>query len=192
MGSGWPFQECVHGKEACGCSACLLLRVTDLFQKTHGTSQKIHLSPLPGVDTDWFSVHIIIVYKESFLIHCGELPSSSATSLGYTIYKWYWWTNKYCPSLLRIALRKPMAKRATWGGKSLFGLHFLVNSPSLKEVRTGTQKEPGGRNWSRGHGGTLLTGLLPMACSAQFLIHPRTISQGWHHPQWMDPSHTYH
>jgi len=43
----------------------------------------------------------------------------------------------------------------------------------LKEI-----KEPGGGSWCRGHGGALLTDLLPMACSACFLIQPRTTSPG--------------
>jgi hypothetical protein len=38
-------------------------------------------------------------------------------------------------------------KKASWGGKGLFGLHFHINSSS-KEVRTGTQtgQELGGRS----------------------------------------------
>jgi hypothetical protein len=34
----------------------------------------------------------------------------------------------------------------------------------------------GYRNWCRGHGGMWLTGLLPLACSACFLIEPMTTS----------------
>ena len=33
---------------------------------------------------------------------------------------------------------------------------------------------PGSRSWCRSHGGMLLTGLLPLACSACFLIEPKT------------------
>jgi hypothetical protein len=46
--------------------------------------------------------------------------------------------------------------------------------------RTGTQTglDPEGRDWCRGHGGVLLTGLLPMACSACFLIQLRSSSPG--------------
>jgi hypothetical protein len=62
-----------------------------------------------------------------------------------------------------------------------------------KEVRTGTHtgQELGGRSWCRGHGRVLLTGLLPLACSACFLIEPRTTSpglapptMGWALPSW--------
>lgn len=35
-------------------------------------------------------------------------------------------------------------------------------------------QEPKGGNWSRSHGRTLLASLLPMTCSAWFLIHPMT------------------
>lgn len=42
----------------------------------------------------------------------------------------------------------PMTK-ATWGGKGLFQLTLPGSSPSLKEVRTRTQRgrEPGGKCW---------------------------------------------
>jgi hypothetical protein len=59
-----------------------------------------------------------------------------------------------------------------------------------KEVRTGTHigLEPGGRSWCRGHGGVLLTGLLPLACSACFLIEPRTTSLGMAPPTMGPPT----
>jgi hypothetical protein len=41
-----------------------------------------------------------------------------------------------------------------------------------------TRQEPGGRNWSRGHGGKLLAGLFLVTCSACSLI-----AQGWHLPE---------
>ena len=52
--------------------------------------------------------------------------------------------------------------------------------PSLEKVSTRTQagQEPGGRSWSTGHGGELLTGLLTMTCSVYFLIEPRTTNSG--------------
>jgi hypothetical protein len=45
----------------------------------------------------------------------------------------------------------------------------------LKKVRPGTQagQELGPRSWCTGHGGMLLMGLLPLACSACFLIDPQ-------------------
>jgi hypothetical protein len=39
------------------------------------------------------------------------------------------------------------------------------------------------RSWCRGHEGLFLTGLLPLACSACFLIEPRLPAQRWSHPQ---------
>jgi hypothetical protein len=48
-----------------------------------------------------------------------------------------------------IAMMKPPWSKATWEGKGSSGLHFhVIHSPSLAEVRTGTQAllEPGGRN----------------------------------------------
>ena len=62
-----------------------------------------------------------------------------------------------------------------------------LSSKALR-VRTQAGQEPGGRSRCRGYGGMLLTGLLPMACSACFLIEPGPTAQGWHHPQWAGPS----
>ena len=45
----------------------------------------------------------------------------------------------------------------------------------------------GSRSWCRGHGGMLLTGLLPLACSACSLIEPRLPAQRWSHPQGAFP-----
>ena len=53
--------------------------------------------------------------------------------------------------------------------------------PITEESQTRTwagQKEPWGRSWCRGHGGVLLTGLLPRACSACSLTQSRTTSVG--------------
>lgn len=36
-----------------------------------------------------------------------------------------------------------------------------------------SEQEPRVRNWCRGHGGTLFTGLLLVACSSSFLILPQ-------------------
>jgi hypothetical protein len=53
-------------------------------------------------------------------------------------------------------------------------LPYYTLSP--KEVRTWTHtvQEPGDRSWYRGHGGVLLTVLLPLACSDSLLIEDRT------------------
>lgn len=47
-------------------------------------------------------------------------------------------------------------------------------SQSLTRVRTETQMETWGRNWSRNNGETLLPGLLPLACPTTFLVQLRT------------------
>jgi hypothetical protein len=54
----------------------------------------------------------------------------------------------------------------TWVGRDLLGLYISGQSPSLTE---GNQ----GRNWNRDHERTLLTSLLPIACSTCFLTAPR-------------------
>lgn len=79
-------------------------------------------------------------------------------------------------SLIPVALTKATAQR----GLEREGSIWLISPdhcPARREIRAGTQagQEPGGSNRCRGHGGVLLTGLLPMAYSACSRIHPRTL-----------------
>lgn len=71
-------------------------------------------------------------------------------------------------------------KKSKLGRKGFIWLSLLHCSLSLKEARAGshTGQEPGGRSWCRVHGGMVLTGLLPMALSAWFLIESRTTDPG--------------
>ena len=74
-------------------------------------------------------------------------------------------------------------QESSWGGKGLFSLHIAVHHQrksglELKQVRS----------WYRGHGGMLLTGLLPLACSACFRIEPSATSPGMA-PPTMGPPH---
>lgn len=48
------------------------------------------------------------------------------------------------------------------------------------------------QGWSRDDGGTLLTGLLLLACLACFLRQSRTTCLGWQHPQWAGHFHINH
>lgn len=66
---------------------------------------------------------------------------------------------KYCPKSNLSPIEfywcdKVSWSKVTWKGK------YLFHTPSLREVKTGIQ----GKNWSRGHSGILLTGLLLVAC----------------------------
>jgi hypothetical protein len=104
------------------------------------------------------------------------LPCSHLDDTGLNL-----WTGKPAPikccpykSRLGRGVRSSKIITETW----FIRLTLPHHSSSSKEVRTGTQagQEPGGRSWCRGHGRVLLTGLLPMACSACFLIEHRTTS----------------
>lgn len=66
-------------------------------------------------------------------------------------------------------------------GKVLSGLYFTVY-----HWRKPRQK-PGGRNWSRDHGGTLLNWLLSVACYLAFLHNPGALAQGWRCPHCARP-----
>jgi hypothetical protein len=93
----------------------------------------------------------------------------------------------YCV-LVRVSIpaQKNMIKKQVGEEKGfiqLAGPH-CYSSPrksglELKHIR---KQELRQRPW--GH----VTGLLPLACSACFLIEPKNPAQGWHHPQWARPS----
>lgn len=79
------------------------------------------------------------------------------------------------------------------GMKGFIWLIFPYCSSLLKAVRIRTQtgRDSGGWSWSGGHQGVILTGLLPIACSACFLMETRTTSPGmssltigWPLPHW--------
>jgi len=86
-----------------------------------------------------------------------------------------------------LFLHKHHDQEASWGGKGLFSLHFHIavhhqrkSGLELKQVRKQELKQrpwKGAAYW-----------LAPLACSACFLIEPRTTTEGWHHPQWTGSS----
>ena len=67
----------------------------------------------------------------------------------------------------------------TWGRNDLF--HSWFHTAIHHQKQWG--QEPGGRSWCRGHGGVLLPGLLPMACS----VHPSYRTQD--HLPWNGATH---
>ena len=71
---------------------------------------------------------------------------------------------------------------ASWGGKGLFSLYFHI-AVHHQRMQDWNSSRSGSRSWCRGHGGMFLTGLLPLACSACFLIELRLPAQRWPRPQ---------
>jgi hypothetical protein len=65
--------------------------------------------------------------------------------------------------------------KASWGVKGLFSLQFYT---AVHHQRKSGQehKQVRKQELMQIHGGMLLTGLLPLACSACFLIEPKTTS----------------
>lgn len=67
--------------------------------------------------------------------------------------------------------------KASWWGKGFFGSQILIIihhwGKLMQELKAGTF-----RNWSRSHGGTLLTDLFPMVCSACVFIPSMTTFPG--------------
>ena len=76
-----------------------------------------------------------------------------------------------------------MEPEATWGWGGMFLWLTYPESHPLRKSKAATQtgQEPGGRNWFRGHGGVLLTGLLILLSYRTQDHQPRVISPtvGW-------------
>lgn len=93
-----------------------------------------------------------------------------------------------CVSLEPYCHDEPPWPRASWEEKGFFGLHILNHNP-LREANWAETPASGGRSCCRGHGGVLLTYLLPTACSTCEFIDSRTSQgAGANHPQWAGPS----
>jgi hypothetical protein len=75
--------------------------------------------------------------------------------------------------------------KTTLGRKGFISAYSFQSNMKKCQGRKSRQ-EPEGRNWCRGHGGMLLPGLFPRACSACFLIVLRATFLWWH--QWPRPS----
>lgn len=96
-------------------------------------------------------------------------------------------------SELVLALLNTMTK-SNLREKEFISLKRPIHSLLLESVMVETHagQEPGARSWWRGHGGRLLTLVIPGACSACFLIDTSTTSPARaeeYHPEWAGPSH---
>lgn len=80
------------------------------------------------------------------------------------------------------------------GRKIFIWLILLYCSLLLKESMTKNEigQGPGGMSWCRDHNRVVLTVLLFTISSVCYLMEPRTIIQGWHHPQGAGPSFNNH
>lgn len=92
------------------------------------------------------------------------------------------WSKSWASSDLGVI--KTTWWKATLEIKGSFHLTLPYQSISLRRVRVWAQ---GDRNWSRGYGEVLLTGLLCMAYSSCFLIQPGGPFPGLRSPSVLDP-----
>jgi hypothetical protein len=98
--------------------------------------------------------------------------------------------NTFCLSQGLYSCIKHHDQEASWGGKGLFGLYFhtVVHHQGSQDWNS---SRSGSRSWCRDHEEMLLTGLLPLACSACFLKEPRTTSPEMAPPTMAGPSHPW-
>jgi hypothetical protein len=73
------------------------------------------------------------------------------------------------------------------GEERVYSAYTSILPIITKGSQNWNSSRSGSRSWCSGHGGMLLTGLLPLACSACSLIEPRLPAQRWHHLQWAFP-----
>ena len=107
------------------------------------------------------------VPRELFVLSLQSLKCWFAMSKGLS---------SWSTVLVRVSIpAKTSWQEASWGGKGLFGLHFhaAVHHQGSQDWNS---SRSGSRSWCRGHGGMFFTGLLSLACSACFLIKPKTTS----------------
>jgi hypothetical protein len=90
--------------------------------------------------------------------------------------RWIWSHTDQCLSQGFYSCTNIMTKKQV-GEERIYPAY---TSTLLLFITKGSQDWNSSRSWSRsryrGHGGLLLTGLLPIACSACFLIEPKTTS----------------
>jgi hypothetical protein len=87
-----------------------------------------------------------------------------------------------------VLVRVSILAQTSWPRNKLGRKGFIqLTLSTLLLITKGSQdwnsSRSGNRSWYRGHGGILLTGLLLLACSACFLIEPKTTSPEMVHPQ---------
>jgi hypothetical protein len=90
-----------------------------------------------------------------------------------------------------VLVRVSIPAQTSWPrsklGRKGFIQHTLPYCCSSPRSQDWNSSRSGSRSWCRGHGGMFFTGLLPLACSACFLIEPRLPAQRWSHPQGTFP-----
>jgi hypothetical protein len=79
--------------------------------------------------------------------------------------------------LVRVSIpaQNNMTKKQV-GEERIYSAYISMFLCITKGRQDWNSSRSGSRSWCRGHGGMLLTGLLPLACSACSLIEPKTTS----------------
>ena len=125
----------------------------------------------------------------NFIFHLTKVCNSKKNNCNpkkmYWVYCLKHWTFETIVLGLLLLWRKTMTRSKLWR-KQFIVLTLPCHRLLSWEVRAGTQA---GRTSCRRHGEILLPGLLLLACSAFFLIKPRTTStrvvpptMGWENP----------
>jgi hypothetical protein len=107
-------------------------------------------------------------------VTCYSVPSAFPLEQGCLSQGFYSCTN--------ITTKKQVGEERVYSAYTSTLLFITKGSQDRNSSRSGS------RSWCRGHGGMLLTGLLPLACSACFLIEPRTTSPGMAPPTTGSPT----
>ena len=85
--------------------------------------------------------------------------------------------------MITVLVRVSIPAQTSWprsklGRKGFIQLTFSTLLLITKGSQNWNSSRSGSRSWCRGHGGMFFTGLLSLACSACFLIEPKTTSPG--------------
>jgi hypothetical protein len=109
----------------------------------------------------------------NFMLKVSHIKTWMASEKWHT---WGWTLSQGFCSCTNIMTKKQVGEERVYSAYTSTLLFITNGGQDWNSSRSGS------RSWWRVHGGMLLTGLLPLACSGCFLIEPKTTSPGMASP----------
>jgi hypothetical protein len=128
--------------------------------------------------------HSSLLFLSLFFLLC--ISVTHRPHLLYTSFPLFWWLSWSVLVLVLVRVSIPgqniMTKKQVGEERvySAYTFHIAVDHQKMQDWNS---SRSGSRSWCRVHGGMFLTGFLPLACSACFLIEPMTTS-----PEMVSPT----
>lgn len=162
------------------CIHCCLWKIMFGLSTFHHGRGYYNVTYFCGIATD-----IVFLWLNNLAPRLPEVTPIKHSGL-YT--KWWLLENNGVKERRRVRVSIAVSINQYNGNFKRKGFAWLPYHSPLRKVKTGTQTKQGtgDRTWCIGHGGMLLTGLLPMPCSVCFLTESRTTSleKSWPTVDW--------